>query len=144
MVTMVETYHDQLPLFIEKAFEGDEDLIKKYHIKGGSLKSCVKSTVAAIADVDKVYGLKCYIISKDEKIIGYTTLGPDFLHSFGINIDYRTKEVVTEWWASVLSIMTDFFCTLHKKNTRAIEFLKKQGMIVHSENKKLVNLITCQ
>ncbi len=144
MVTIHEIYHDDLELLVTKAFSGDVDLLSKYHIVNGTLEQCVSSTMDAIADVNKVYGVKCYMIANDGKIIGYMTLGPDFLHSFGINIAFRTKEVLTEWWEGLLNIMSDFFCTLHSKNTRAIEFLKKQGMIVHSEGNDLINLITCQ
>lgn len=144
MVKLTEIYHSELKLLVTKAFSGDEELMGKYHIVNGSLEECVDSTMDAISDVDKTYGLKCYMISSNDNIIGYMTLGPDFLHSFGINIQYRTKEILTEWWASLLSIMTYFFCTLHSKNTRAIEFLKKQGMIVHSEGDNLINLIRCQ
>lgn len=144
MVKINEILRDELPFLIKRAFDGDSELMSKYHIINGTIEECIDSTMYAIIDVDKVYGVKCYMISCDDRAVGYMTIGPDFLHSFGININYRTKDVLKEWYQSLLSIKSDFFCTLHSKNTRAIEFLKKQGMIVHSEGNDLINLITCQ
>lgn len=144
MVKINEIFRDELPYLIKKAFENDQDLLSKYHIVNGTLEECVESTMDAIIDVDKVYGVKCYMVSCNDRAIGYMTLGPDFLHSFGINSEYRSQGILTDWWELLLEIMSDFFCTLHSKNIRAIEFLKKQGMIVHSEGENLINLITCQ
>ncbi len=135
---------DDLRPLVEYAFTGDRELIEKYHITGGSLKDCVDSTMEAIMDVNNVYGLKCYDVYLFADKIGYATFGPEFLHSFGINIKFRTKEILNDWWKLMNKIMSDFFCTLHSKNTRAINFLKRQGMIVHSEGENLINLITCQ
>lgn len=143
MVTINKVYLSDIKPLVEKAFLGDNDLLEKYHIVGGSLEDCVNSTIEAIRDVDKMYGLRYYMITNDGVAVGYMTLGPDFLHSFGINIQYRQKDILKEWWSELLNIMSDFFCTLHSKNTRAIEFLKKQGMIVHDEKDNLINLITC-
>jgi hypothetical protein len=65
----------------------------------------------------------------DGEEIGYVCKIPNNLYSFGININYRTKDNLIEFWERVKELMGDsFICMLFPQNTRAVEFLKKQGM----------------
>lgn len=146
MIEIVGLPFEEIERLVYIAFRGDEDLINKYHIMSGNFEKCVRSTVDAIKDVADNYPLKFYKVVNDGTDIGFVTLGTDFLHSFGINIKYRTKEMLSEWWDAVMSINKYFFCTLHKKNERAIEYLKNRGMVIFSENDSIINLISkeCQ
>lgn len=67
--------------------------------------------------------------------IGFYAWVPGLLISFGVNIEYRTKDVLTEVWDGILREMGDgFSVVLYTKNTRAIQWLERCGMRVFGEN----------
>lgn len=132
-----------LGVHIHEAFKGDWQLINTYHLVNGSLIDCVKSTFTEIdkfsSGPDKV---EYYGIYLDGKTIGFTVVGENFLLSFGINIQYRTKEIVMQWWNMVCMMLNKAFVTwLFKKNTRAIDFCKRNGMEVIEDFPEYVTLL---
>lgn len=121
-----------LPELIRIAYEGDEDLLNKFHVDKFDINGAVASTLWMIEQTDEreYEEMDHYKVSLDGTPIGYVSLFPNFLYSFGININYRTKEILTEWWAKVKEIFGGKFITmLYPNNERAIEFCKKQGMV---------------
>src|SRR6266849_3414375 len=135
MVTMFDIQPEELRGFITIAFQGDTALINTYHLVNGSLDKCVNSTVMEIKKVARTDKLSYYGIIWDGRPIGFTVLGKNFLISFGINLRFRTKEILPLWWQLVCTALNEEFVTwIFKKNTRAIDFLKRNGMIVIEEH----------
>lgn len=71
--------------------------------------------------------------------IGYFAWLPGLLISFGVNIHYRKKKVLTAVWDMITeTIGTDFSCILYTRNRRAINWLQRCGMQVFGENLTLL------
>jgi len=118
------TIEELLPLII-KAFEGDTEL-PKYHI---SDRDFAWHTYDAICKTAEILPLKYYKVCD----FGFTVTSPGLLYSFGINIEYRTPELLKLWFDEIKEIMPKFECMLHGKNSRAIKHLIKQGMKVKEQ-----------
>jgi hypothetical protein len=143
MVTFVKILPDSLRPAIKAAFEGDIDLIDKYHVVNGDLQICVEDTERRIQEVSENDPLEFFALYYGKVLIGFTVIGDSFLLSFGINIRYRVKYVVLGWWNWVSKLLDYEFATwIFKKNTRTIEFLKRNGMkIVQDNNDEYYNLV---
>lgn len=133
---------------IHFAFKGDWQLIHKLHLVNGDLTDCVKSTFREIERVGhsgvplNYLGIYYTDGQNRELLIGFTVSAPKTLLSFGINIQYRTKEIVLAWWECVCTLLDNEFVTwLFKKNTRAIDFLTRNGMEVSEDNGDYVTLL---
>lgn len=136
--------------FVALAFEGDTDLLQHYHVSPGSLDECVAHTLNAISETYNSFPatMKIYAVVYGNKIIGYTIFiesdPSKELYSFGINIQYRTKEVVTSWLTVVKEALGEkWFLVLWDKNTRAINFFERNGVEFHSKLKDKTILV-CQ
>ena len=147
MITIKKISKAEIPSLIATAYQGDSELLEKYH--SGNMHGdvnfpiAVLSTLDTIDDVSKEYKLSYYKVIYQKKPIGYFVTFDNFLHSFGINIKYRNREVLTGWFESVKKVLgKNFMCMLYDINTRAINHLQKQGMkIVHrDEEYKTVTL----
>jgi hypothetical protein len=119
---MQEITIEELLPFVLKAFEGDMDL-PKYHISDNDF---AWHTYNEIMNTAKVLPLTCYKVGD----FGFTVTSPGLLYSFGINVEYRTPEILQLWFAEIKNILGSFDCMLHSKNDRAINHLIKQGMSV--------------
>lgn len=130
------------------AFEKDSDLIEKYHVLNASVSDCVAHTLKRIIEVSKVYQLTCYEVLKNGGVaIGFFVTGIGFLYSFGLNIQYRTKEILPQFWEIILSKLPEsFFCVMNLKNKRAIKFLERNEMKIISTINSETTLIytSCQ
>jgi len=83
-----------------------------------------------VKTVNKEVEVECYSVVLDGEEVGYVCKIPNNLYSFGININYRKKDILIEFWDRVKELMEDsFICMLYPQNTRAISFLKKQGLV---------------
>lgn len=118
------TIEELLP-FIIKAFEGDTEL-PKYHI---SDRDFAWHTYDQIAKTSEILPLTFYKVCD----FGFTVTSPGLLYSFGINVEYRTPELLKMWFDEIKNILGKFDCALHGKNNRAINHLIKQGMKVKEE-----------
>lgn len=128
MISIAKISLYQLPQYIELSYVGDEDLFNKYHIAPYDLKGCVVSTLLMIKEMSLARKLDYYKVMLDKTPIGYFVTGQDDIYSFGINIKYRKKEILVEWFEHVKKILPEqFTCMLYNNNTRAIEFLVKNG-----------------
>lgn len=128
---------------IEIAFIDDELLLNNFHIIKNGLKESVNDTKENILDFKQTYGAEYYIIKDNEEIIGYCVLSNmyHFLYSFGINIEYRSKDNKKELFNFVLEkCKGTFFCSLYNFNTRAINYLLKMGMKVIGEETAITQL----
>lgn len=133
---------------VKFAFKDDTEM-HKYHQKPLSDVTCMaRHTYRQIGKSKERGGtiLKCYtIVCRDEKkefhIIGFTVLCKfpiPILFSFGINVNFRRKEILTKWLEAVRKeIGTDYAVTLNLKNSRAIMFFERNGFVQQATNKKL-------
>lgn len=144
MITLVKTLDKQLfQEAMRAAFFGDTDL-KKYHIKpSDDYEAMVQDSYFNISIVRGELGADLYLVYSDDVLIGFTCIVPkiSMLYSFGINIDYREKNVLKEWMRQVQDIMFSFTghinVMLYSKNTRAIQFFKKNGFGFVFKNTKI-------
>lgn len=143
MVKIKQISKNVIGQYVSIAFKDDTEL-SKYHILGGeTIEKCVVDTVYRILDVSTQYDLRFYKVMNNKQPIGFFVLGDKFLFSFGINVKFRNKEVLTEWFAIVKKLLhNSFFSVMNDKNTRAISFLEKQGMKIKNrdEQNKTVTL----
>src|SRR6516165_2661666 len=135
MVKLIPTDFEYLSAYVQWAFEGDNELLEHYHISPGPLEHCVGHTMKFIEDNLAYYGndIKFFAVAKDNVTIGYTVViknqkVPNELYSFGINKNYRDKETLMEWLEVIEEeLKSPYYMILWAKNTRAIEFFKRNG-----------------
>lgn len=143
MIVLNRTPLGAITNLIELAFTGDKEL-SEYHITGADLKTCIADTVHKIKEADAMMHLQVYAVNDTElnKTIGFTAICKEYglLYSFGIAPVHRTKENLINWFQQILLIIPEFKCYLWNKNTRAIEFLKRNGAEVTEKNKKYTQL----
>ena len=105
------------------------------------LEEAVNETMWMINEVAKEAPMEYFVVLKEDEEIGYVCKIPNNLYSFGININYRTKENLSDFWERVKEVMEDgFICMLFPQNVRAINWLKKMGMV---EVEGVENNCTC-
>lgn len=147
-MTLVEIFeHEELKECITKAFSRDKKLIEKYHIRGETLNDCVNDTFGKILDESQNTTLDWFgVYDDEEEMIGFVVISRayDVLYSFGLNINYR--ENYSEIFFDEICHLFDgnFKCGLWNKNTRAIEFLKRNGMKEISIDSEKTILELCQ
>ncbi len=130
----------ELKPLIRFSYEGDTDLIEKYQAGDRCFEDCVEFNYEEIKNhLSDNYkdSMKLWRIGLDGgheiHSIGYcVTVGKDeslkMLLSFAINIRYRKKELLIEWLKAIeKQIGEPYYTCLWNKNTRAIDFFKKNG-----------------
>lgn len=131
MVTIKEIFRDQVRPLIHLAYDGDDDLLKKYHIKEYVLEEAVESQMSMINTTRGEVDLNYYKVLFNNAPIGYFVTFKECLYSFGIGMEWRTKEILIQVWDKIKSVLEEtFVCILYKNNTRAINWLLKCGMRV--------------
>lgn len=127
---LIEISIDELNNYINIAFNGDTDLFSKYHIKGGTQEDCVFDTHSTIVEASDLFDTTCYKVLLRDEPIGFTVVSKKLrlLYSFGINKEYRKKEILELWFENVVNILGVFNCYLWNINSRGITHLLKQGM----------------
>ncbi len=143
-----EPIKDELELFecIGIAFNGDDELVNTYHIVNDSYYECVVDTYAKIKEAESEIPIDSYKVIVDGVIIGYICICKEIelLYSFGINMLYRTQAIFSLWFKKVKKLVGNFACCLWNKNTRAIQFLEKMGMIIADVKEEYTILRLCQ
>lgn len=143
MVSVQKISIGELPALVSISFNYDDDLVDKYHCINGDIDNCVIHTVQEIYQTSMMYKLRYYKVLINKEPVGYFVIGKLFLYSFAINIKYRKREVLLDLWSKIVKeIGNSFFCMLYNKNERAINFLKKQGMIVRDQGIDKITLTT--
>jgi hypothetical protein len=128
-VSSVKISKHELKNLIEIGYSGDKELLEKYHVQKFEFSQAVNSTMGMIDQQSSMCDLKYFKIVYNKKPIGYFITGFNNLFSFAINIKYRKKDILVEWWQTVKKELGEYFdCNLFLNNTRAIKFLQKQGM----------------
>lgn len=134
--------------YIEIAFQNDTELFSKWHIIQDVPLACINDTYNRILDTVSYFDITCYKVLLYDVIIGYTVICEEhgLLYSFGINKQYRTKEVLKNWFAEIIKILGIFDCILWQKNERAINHLIKQGMTIKNTTHDyiILNYSICQ
>jgi len=133
--------------YVGFAFEGDSELVEKFHFADTTLEEVITSNVKNINELSEKIDLDCYAVYWDENVIGFFVMAyhNSMLYSFGINKKYRVKEVLIDWFKYIKHIPNEYLiCPLNAENTRAINFFIKNGMEVLSEAENIVTLILKQ
>jgi hypothetical protein len=143
MIFIQTKRNNELKKAIEIAFMDDELLLNRFHIIKNGLKESVNDTMQNILDFKQIYGAEFYIIKDGDEIIGFCVVSNmyHYLYSFGINIEYRTKENKKELFKFVSErCKGTFFCSLYNFNERAINYLLKMGMYIIGQEGPITKL----
>lgn len=123
---------EEVEEIIKDCFSGDEDLLNKYHIKAGhGLDECVSDTINVLKNYTS-FDFEFYKMEEEEPV-GFIGIEPSlkYLTTFCVKKEYRGK---VDLWKHILELMGDEFkCALYGKNTRAINFLLRNGCRVVKE-----------
>ena len=131
MIELVEIMNFELQGFVEAAYENDEELLTKYHIRPLTLDEAVQETMNMIMITSVGLNMKYFGLLMDGDKIGYICVFENNLYSFALNIDYRVPSILQCFWENIVEILGDsFICMLYPNNTRAIKWLERQGMCV--------------
>lgn len=143
-IELEEIRFEELEPLVSFAFGNDPDLLSKYQQLDGDFLTMVKRNVNNMAESDCILNLTYFKVKNEDKIIGFTVVdfGKNILYSFGINVQFRTKEIVTSWIENVKSMLMGLVrCALWNKNKRAIDFLLKNGFEVSDKTIEITYLI---
>lgn len=143
MITLTEIPLSELRKYVEIAYRGDLDLLDFYWGENFSLEEAVNETMFLINQVAEEIDIDCYSVENDGEEIGYIVKFPNNLYSFSININHRTKKNLIEYWERIKEVMEEgFICMLYPQNERAINWLKKCGLVeVKGVQQELVTLL---
>lgn len=126
---------------IRIAFDNDKDIYSLYdpNVKVESLEEIVDNISAKILD----YGDCKYIgVFENNKLIGYFVYKEDRLISFSLNIEYRIRKYLREFFRLIKSAIKGHFNVfLWNINIRGIKYLVKQGMKVIYKNNEITQLL---
>jgi len=120
-----------LQKYIYIAYEGDCELLEKYHVEKFEIEEhAAMSTLNMIRLTSNDVEMRNYGVYDNGKAIGYLCVFDNFLYSFGINKKQRQMNVLVDFWENILYVLGKSFITmLYPNNTRAINWLKKCGMV---------------
>lgn len=143
---MISNKIDQYQDIMRECYLEDEELLTKWHINAKYGKeSCIKRS---IDEMENRNNLKFFTISNENEIVGFYGTEMDcFLSTFFVKPKYRKKEYMKEIWEIMTnSFQSTFHSALYSKNTKAIDFLKKNGgniysTIIHNENEPFVIIV---
>lgn len=133
------------PSLIAIAFAGDDEL-HKYHLEPGTFEEMCESNYGRIMTYEDMPGeLEYYKIIEGDNVIGYMVIYDEspkvkFLISFGVNILYRSKEILMDWVNGVKEVFGDAMIPLADKNYRAIKFFVRNGYKIVGEQQNVVYL----
>lgn len=91
--------------------------------------------VKRIQDTLKTYiDSYCIINERDNYFFVFLFAhGEWILYSFGVHPDFRTHENLQKFWEHLIREHEEFICYLYDNNTRAINWLKRMGMVQESK-----------
>ena len=135
---------------IKFAFNEDENIGQfcdlDYKVK--SVSQLAKSIYKKLLEYEREGDCKFDDLKVDNEIVGYAFYFKNLLVSFGVNKNHRTKDKLSKVFEQMKSNFdSDFESYMWQRNERAINWLKKCGMIeVPSNIKEVVKLkyILCQ
>lgn len=116
------------------AFAEDNDLWERFHIPDNDFETTVANNIKNIYELAYKTFVDCYALFYKGEPVGFfvvTYVSPDngFLYSFGINKNFRTREITLSWFRLVCGLFpSTFMIFLRSENTRAINFFIRNGM----------------
>jgi len=121
----------ELKSFVSISYSGDKELLEKYHVEEYETEEqAVNSTMNMIRMTSEEVDMKCYSVFEEKEAIGYLCVFDNFLYSFGIKKEKRKMPILVDFWANILDILGSSFITmLYPNNVRAINWLRKCGMV---------------
>jgi len=146
MVTVKKISVNELPKLIQLTYEGDAELFQYLPGNHTNYMTCVNGELLNIYELAKDKRLRYYKVIYQKKPIGYFVTFENHLYSFSINIKFRKKDILLDWWKELKKTLNKgFSCHLEERNERAIKFLEKNNMKVVDKNEeyKIVTLINC-
>jgi len=142
-VDFEEIHFSELEPLVVFAFGQDPELLNKYQQIPGDFRTMVDRNMKNIGDGNAILDLTCFKIMYKDLIIGFMVIdiGKNILYSFGININYRRKEILIGWVESVKSFLKGLVrCPLWNENQRAIGFMVKNGFEISNVTKSITYL----
>ena len=145
-VKLLPISREGLKDLITFSFEGDNDLLDKYHISPGDLEHCVNHTFTFIEKNKDFYKSDMHlyrVIIADlgaALTIGYTITitnetTPHELYSFGIRKEHRGEDVKKAWLKAIEETLgLPYYMVLWSINKRAINFFVKNGFFEEERN----------
>lgn len=131
---------------IRVAFDEDKKIFDYYdpNSKASNLDEIVDDIYTKIDGYkDLSGGIVAIEIYEKNKLIGYFVTNSKMLVSFGINIAYRQRKYLKEFFNLIKTTLgKGFSCMLWSKNIRAIKYLFKMGMLPIKENDFNGNFVT--
>lgn len=107
-----------------------DEIVEDIYSKGDSYKGLSEGVIAI-----EVY--------EKGKLIGYFFFNNKMLISFGLNVAYRQRKHLKEFFNLIkITIGKGFSCLLWSKNIRAIKYLIKMGMMPINETEFNGNFVT--
>lgn len=130
-MTLKKVNINQLRSFIEASYKGDKEFLDKYYVAKCTLKQAVNQEIEMIRITSQgVYNMVYFGVIDGDKKIGHLCYFVNNLYSFGIAIEKRTKEILSEFWEKIVQVLGEsFIAMLFPNNTRAINWLKRCGMV---------------
>ena len=135
-------YIDELERLIRISYENDHDLFDKYHVKKFGLEQSISCTMEMIREMGELKDMRHYTVRYRGMDIGYVSTFENYLYSYAIAIPFRKKGILIKWWSCVEQLMgTPFITGLYNNNTRAIDFLIKNGMQIVSKTEDKITFL---
>lgn len=128
---------------IKVAFDGDEKIYNLYcpNIKVESVNDIVKDISHRIWKGEENAIIKG-VYDKGE-LIGYYVYRDHLLISFGLNVQYRVRKYLREFYSSIKKELGGHFtCFLWTRNVRGIKWLIKNGCGIVEQNNLITHIIT--
>lgn len=123
-----------------ECFSSDPELCEKYHVEApASLEDCVERTNNDLLG-EMENGYRFFRVEKSGDLVGYFgrehLLGSNILLGFFVMPRYRNKLNLKEFWRTIKEHFEgeDFYIGIYSKNTRAENFLVKQGCRLEGED----------
>lgn len=135
MIELIKISIFELRNLVEIAYTGDSDLLDKYWGDGYSLQEAIDANLQQIEKIKNIVEesgkkMSFYAVLWEGEEIGYVAFFPNNLYSFSININYRKQNILSEYWEAIKKVIGNSFVSqLFPQNTRAINWLKKCGMV---------------
>jgi formylmethanofuran dehydrogenase subunit B len=121
---------------VRDTFEDDYKLFEWYHYITGDKDKALNDTIQKIVNFkteapNSEY--KFFAVKQEDIVIGYFSIANNkILHSFGLHINSRTKQNLNDF-VRLIKEQNIELCMLYSKNTRAINFLIKNGFVFQNE-----------
>jgi hypothetical protein len=126
---------------IKAGFDGDTAIYKLYapHINVSTVDDIVEDISARVGAGAQSATLKG--VYEKSNLIGYYVYEGKTLISFCLNIQFRNRKYLKEFWSKIRSDLKGNFQTfLWSNNTRGWTWLQKQGMKIAAQDEFITHL----